>query len=67
VKKPDTILNEIHAIRRDIDEKTKDMTHDEINEYFNAAGERLADQYGFRRVSADEVRGYSNETAGNLR
>ena len=58
MKKPDTILDEIHAIRREIDEKTKDMTHKEINEYFNATGERLAMKYGFQRVSVNEVRGY---------
>ena len=60
MKKPDTILYEIHAIRQGIDRKTKDMTHKEINEYFNATGERLAREYGFHRVSVDEVREYAN-------
>jgi len=60
VKKPDTILDEIHAIRREIDKKTKDMTHEEINEYFNATGERLAREYRFQRVSVEDVRGYAD-------
>ena len=54
--KPDTILDEIHTIRKGIDEKTKNMTHDEINEYFNETGERLSMKYGFRRISIEEVR-----------
>jgi hypothetical protein len=56
VIKPDTILSEIYAIRRKIDSKTKNMTHEEINEYFKATGERLSMKYGFQRVSVDEVR-----------
>ena len=59
MKKPDTILDEIHAIRQGIDMETKYMTHKEINEYFNATGERLAKEYGFHRVSVDEVRGHA--------
>jgi hypothetical protein len=31
--------------------------------YFNAAGERLAKQYGFKRVTVDEVRGYTHTAA----
>ena len=56
MKIPDTILDEIHAIRQGINKKTKDMTHKEINEYFDATGERLAREYGFKRVSVDEIR-----------
>ena len=59
MKKPDTILDEIHAIRQKIDNKTKDMTHKEINEYFNTTGERLAREYGFQRVSVDKLRGHA--------
>jgi hypothetical protein len=62
VRKPDTILDEVHAIRRRIDEETKDMSTSEMTAYFNVTGERLAKQYGFKRVTADEVRGYSRES-----
>jgi hypothetical protein len=64
VRKPDTILDEIHATRRKINEKTKDMSTSEMTAYFNATGERLAKQYGFKRVTVDEVRGYSRTAAG---
>ena len=57
MKKPDTILNEVHAIREKIDAKTKDMNRKEINEYFNGTGMRLAKRYGFRRISVSEIRG----------
>ena len=51
MKKPDTILDEIHAIRRKIDEKTKDMTATERTEYFNQRGEAAAKKYGFKIVA----------------
>ena len=50
MKKPDTILDEIHATRRRIDKKTKDMTVSEQTTYFNHAGEAAAKKYGFHRV-----------------
>ena len=56
MKKPDTILDEIHAIRRKLYEATKDMSTTERTAYFNATGERLAREYGFQRISVDEVR-----------
>ncbi|MDR2043979.1 MAG: hypothetical protein LBQ15_06355 [Clostridium sp.] len=37
------------------------MTSAQISAFFNATGERLAKQYGFKRVSVDEVRGYTRE------
>jgi len=52
MKKPDTILDEIHAIRRKIEEETKDMTSAERTAYFNRVGEAAAKKYGFRRVAS---------------
>jgi len=34
MKGPDTILDEIHEIRRQIYEETKDMTPEELSEYY---------------------------------
>ena len=51
MKKPDTILDEIHKTRRDIEEKTKKMTRSERTAYFNQAGATAARKYGFRRVT----------------
>jgi hypothetical protein len=51
VRKPDTILDEIHESRRKIEEYTKDMTRSERTAYFNRAGEEAARKYGFRRIS----------------
>ena len=50
MKKPDTILDEIHATRRSIEEKTKNMTQSERTAYFNQAGAAAARKYGFRRL-----------------
>ena len=50
MKKNDTILCEIHAIRRGIDEK-KDMTYSEINEYYRKSGEASAKKYGFKIIA----------------
>ena len=52
MKKPDTILNEIHMIRRKIDEKTKEMTPSERTDYFNQRGEFSAKKYGFKIVAS---------------
>ena len=51
MKKPDTILDEIHKTRRDIEEKTKKMTRSERTAYFNQAGAAAARKYGFKRVA----------------
>jgi hypothetical protein len=50
MRKPDTILDEIHAIRRKTYDKTKDMTVTERTKYFNDTGKRLAARYGFKIV-----------------
>ena len=52
MRKPDTILDEIHAIRRKIDEKTKGMTISERTAYFNQRGEIAAKKYGFKIVAS---------------
>jgi hypothetical protein len=51
MRKPDTILDEIHATRRKLYEAIKDMTPSERTAYFNQAGEAAARKYGFRRVT----------------
>jgi len=50
MKKPDTILNEIHAIRRKLEEITKDMTAAQRTAYFNNRGEIAAQKYGFKVI-----------------
>jgi len=47
MKKPDTILSEIHATRCRLEEITKDMTTAERTAYFNNRGEIAAQKYGF--------------------
>jgi len=46
----DPVLDEIHAIRRQIDEKTKNMTSAERVAYFNQRGEAAAKKYGFEHL-----------------
>ena len=50
--KPDTILDEVHAIRRKIEAETKNMTVSERTAYFNQSGETIAQKYGFKRVTS---------------
>jgi hypothetical protein len=52
MKKPDTILDEIHATRCKLNEATKDMTSSERTAYYNQAGEAAAKKYGFYRVAS---------------
>ena len=52
MKKPDTILDEIHATRHKLNEATKDMTSSERTAYYNQAGEAAAKKYGFHRVES---------------
>ena len=55
MKKPDTILDEIHATRRRIEEKTKGMTVSERTAYFSQTGEAAARKYGFKRVASQNL------------
>ena len=52
MKKPDTVLGEIHTTRRKLYEATKDMTTSERTAYFNQAGEAAAQEYGFHRIAS---------------
>ena len=52
MRKPDTILDDIHATRRKIEEKTKNMTVSERTAYFNQKGEAAAKKYGFKRITS---------------
>ena len=64
MRKPDTILDEIHNTRRKIDEATKHMTATERTAYFNQRGEAAAKKYGFKRVaSAREWHGKNSDGA----
>ena len=50
MKKPDTILDEIHATRRKIEENTKGMNASERTIYFNKRGNNAAIKYGFNVI-----------------
>ena len=52
MRKPDTILDEIHATRRKIEERTKGMTASERTAYFNQVGEAAAKKYGLKRIAS---------------
>jgi hypothetical protein len=52
MRKPDTILDEVHAIRRKIDEETRGMTSAQRVERVNKIGEAAAQKYGFRIVTS---------------
>jgi hypothetical protein len=52
MRKPDTILDEIHSTRGRIDEKTKGMSASERTEYFNQQGKMYAQKYGFKVVTS---------------
>jgi len=52
MKKPDTILDEVHATRRKLYEATKDMTSSERTAYFNRNAESVAQKYGFKIVAS---------------
>ena len=51
MKKPDTILDEVHATRRKLNEAMKNMTSSERTAYYNQAGEDAVKKYGFQRVT----------------
>ena len=52
MRKPDTILDEIHEIRRQIYEIIKDMTHEEIIEYYRRETEDIIKKYGMKVASS---------------
>jgi len=50
VKKPDTIIDDIHTTRRNIEKKTKNMTRSERTAFYNQAGITAAKKYEFKRI-----------------
>jgi hypothetical protein len=52
MRKPDTILDEVHKTRRKLYEATKDMTTSERTTYFNQQAEAIAKQYGFKILAS---------------
>ena len=50
-KTPDTIEQEVNEIRLRIYEKTKDMTPEQLTEYYRKSGEASAKKYGFKIVA----------------
>ncbi|MDR0381591.1 MAG: hypothetical protein LBH86_06320 [Oscillospiraceae bacterium] len=59
MKTADTIVADIHAIRKQIDEETDGMTSAQISEYYRKNTAPIIKKYGFKTVTVDEVRGYS--------
>jgi len=51
MSEPDTILDEIHEIRRQIYKEIKDLTPDEMVEYFRRETEPIIKKYGMKVVS----------------
>jgi hypothetical protein len=62
MKKPDAILNEIHATRCKFEEITKDMTAAERTAYFYDRGEEAAQKYGFNVITKVIVREFMLRT-----
>ena len=60
MRKPDTILDEIHATRRKIDKSTKEMTRSDRTAYFNRTGEEIARKYGLKRIASAKEIIYAN-------
>ena len=57
MKKPDTILDEVHATRYKLYELTKNMTSSERTAYFNHSAEAVAQEYGFKIVANTKENG----------
>jgi hypothetical protein len=56
MKTANTIEQEINQIRLQIYEKTKDMTPEQITDYYRRSGEASAKKYGFKIIeNANEV------------
>jgi len=56
MRKTDPILDEIHEIRRQINEETKDMTDEECTAYFKQSVEAAVKESGYKIVYLDEKR-----------
>ena len=51
MRAPNTIEDQIDAIRIKIYEETKDMTSREVSDYYRKSGEAAAKKHGLKRVS----------------
>ena len=47
-----TIEQEVNKIRLEIYQKTKDMTAEQLTEYYRKSGEASAKKYGFKLVES---------------
>ena len=54
MKKTDAILDEIHAIRRQIDEETKNMTDEERAAHINQSTKAALKESGYKIVYIDD-------------
>ena len=54
MRKTDKILDEIHAIRRQIDEETKNMTSAERADYINQSAEAALKENGYKIIYLNE-------------
>jgi hypothetical protein len=50
MRTPNTIEQEINKIRLRLYEKMKDMTSEEVTEYYRKSGEVTAQKYGFKII-----------------
>jgi len=46
------VEHEVNQIRLNIYEKTKDMTPEQLTEYYRKSGEASAEKYGFKIVAS---------------
>ena len=56
-----TVLREVHKIRREIYEETKDLTPEQNIERVRKIGEEAARKYGFKRVAIANTGRVRNE------
>lgn len=52
MKKADTILDDLHNIRREIFDDIKSLSSSERTAYFRKVGEDMAAKYGIKRYSS---------------
>lgn len=55
MKKPDTILEEIHAIRNELYEEVKDMSSSERTVFFAERAEAVANEFGFQIATPEQI------------
>ena len=52
-----SVEQEVNQIRLQIYEKTKDMTPEQLTEYYRKSGEATAQKYGFKVVTSANYHG----------